>query len=277
LGDHEVTALANDHEALWALTRGGRLWRSASDGPWDPVAKVSGRQATCLCPSPSGILVGTSEAHLLRLVDDELRPVEPLEKAEGRDDWYTPWGGPPDVRSISRGDDGAIYVNVHVGGIVRSTDEGESWQPTIEIHSDVHQVLAPPGHPGMVLGACAEGLAKSTDGGGTWDFETDGLHAVYCRAVAVAEGTIYLSASLSHRGQRAALYRRSVDGGSFEKCSEGLPEWFEDNIDTGCVAATGSNVAFGTTDGSVFVSTDAGQTWELWAKDLPAVRCLAFG
>jgi hypothetical protein len=285
LVEHSVKALASEGEVRWAIIDGGSVWGSNSGSDWERVASVKRFRANCLCPTPSGLLVGTSEAHLLRLVvskpteswtNTRLTAADGFDTAEGRETWYTPWGGPPDVRSVSRSDDGTIYANVHVGGIVRSTDGGASWEPTIDIHSDVHQVLAPEGRPGLVLAACARGLAISEDHGDTWRFETDGLHADYCRAVAVGDGTLYLSASRSHRGNEAALYRRPVEGGRFEKCSGDLPEWFSRNIDTACVAANGSKVAFGTDDGSVFVSDDSGGTWEGWASGLPPVRCVAF-
>jgi hypothetical protein len=240
------------------------------------VVEVNDLRANCICPSSSGLLIGTSEAHLQRLAAGELEPVEGFDAAEGRDDWYTPWGGPPDVRSMSRAGDGSIYANVHVGGIVRSWDEGDSWEPTIDIDADIHQVLAPEGLDGLVVAACAMGLVGSDDGGGSWTFETDGLHAPYSRAVAVGNGMLYLSASLGPRGGRAAVYRIPIAGGSFEKCSEGLPEWFSSNIDTFSLASSGSEVAFGTDDGSLFVSGDSGSTWEAWATDLPPVRVVAF-
>jgi hypothetical protein len=240
------------------------------------VAGVERFRPNCLCPIPSGLLVGTSEAHLARVADGMVEPIDSFERTEGREHWYTPWGGPPDVRSMSRGDDGTIYANVHVGGVVRSRDDGASWEPTIDIHADVHQVLAPEGHRRLVVAACARGLAGSDDGGDTWIFETDGLHATYCRAVAVGDETLYLSASLGPRGGRAALYRIPITGGPFEKCSTGLPEWFPTNIDSSCLAAVGSTVAFGTDDGTVFGSEDSGGTWEAWAEGLPSVRCVAF-
>jgi hypothetical protein len=279
-----VDALASDADVWWALTDGRQLWRGAASGNWEPVGELRGLRANCLCASPNQVLVGTSEAHLARLethqpigspTDSRLAPVQAFDRTVGRDDWYTPWGGPPDVRSISRGADGSMYANVHVGGIVRSTDGGETWHPTIDIHSDVHEVLAPAGHPGVVLAACARGLARSADGGDTWEIEAEGLHSTYSRAVAAGDESVYLSASLGPRGGRACLYRRPLVGRSFEKCSEGLPEWFAGNIDTFCVAASGSEVAFGTEDGSVFVSTDTGRRWETWAENLPPVRCLA--
>jgi len=60
----------------------------------------------------------------------------------------------------------------------------------------------------------------------------------------------------------------------FERCAEGLPKWFDDNIDTACLAAAGSVVVFGTSDGQVFRSVDAGEHWELRIKGLPPVACV---
>ncbi|MFN8233199.1 MAG: hypothetical protein U0V56_06925, partial [Actinomycetota bacterium] len=63
------------------------------------------------------IHVGTSGARLLRLVGNALEPVEGFAAVAGREGWFTPWGGPPDTRSISEWDHD-VYVNVHVGGIL---------------------------------------------------------------------------------------------------------------------------------------------------------------
>ena len=52
------------------------------------------------------------------------------------------------------------------------------------------------------------------------------------------------------------------------------PQWFSDNIDTACLAASGAMVAFGTADGRVFWSFDAGATWDQAAKGLPEVHCI---
>ena len=61
----------------------------------------------------------------------------------------------------------------------------------------------------------------------------------------------------------------------FERCAHGLPEWFSDNVDTGCVAAQGDTVVIGTEDGCVFASADGGRRWETLAKGLAAVRAVA--
>jgi hypothetical protein len=276
LAGREVRALEPGGGGLWAIVDGKELWRSV-DGRWSAVAATGRRRATCLASTPAGLLVGTARAHLLSLERDRLMPVSGFDQAEGREAWYTPWGAPADVRSIDAGSAGAVYVNVHVGGVLRSTDRLATWRPLLDIEHDVHQVYLS-GHLGVVLVAAFDGFGVSRDGGETWTWENDGLHAHYCRAVAVAGDTVILSASAGHHGRRAALYRRSLQaGGVFERCTDGLPKWFSDNVDTGCVAARGDTVAIGTEDGTVYLSIDAGRRWESVAKGLAPVRAVALG
>jgi photosystem II stability/assembly factor-like uncharacterized protein len=225
------------------------------------------------------VLVGTREAHLLALTGAGAELVRGFEAAEGRDGWYTPWGGPPDTRSLSAAVDGATYVNVHVGGILRTDDGGRTWQPTIDVDADVHQVLAV-GEGGTVVAATAYGLAVSRDRGATWQFVTDGLHAGYARAVAVAGDWLLLSASTGPRTDRAAVYRRPLAAGEgvpFERCRDGLPEWFSANVDTGRLAADsdGSEVALASGDGTLYRSEDAGRTWDVAVTGLGRVNGLA--
>ena len=277
LAGRSITALAPDGHRTWALVDGTALWE-CRESAWMPRASIEGLPATCIAPTPAGPLVGTEQAHLARLTDAGPTRLESFETVEGRAGWYQPWGDPADVRSIAVARDGAIYVNVHVGGVARSRDGGTSWTPTIDIENDVHQVLAHPERADVVLVASAEGLGLSRDGGDTWQLATAGLHAHYLRAVAVAGDDVLVSASTGFRGRRAALYRRRLDGDPrFERCEAGLPKWFDDNIDTGCLAAAGPRVIFGTSDGRVFRSLDGGTTWNLALKGLPAVTCVTLG
>jgi hypothetical protein len=270
-----VSALGLDGPRIWALVDGSAIWEY--DGAaWMPRTAIEGPAATCVTPARDGVLIGTEQAHLFQLDDAGLTRVEAFETVDGRETWYTPWGDPADVRSIAIAGDGAIHVNVHVGGVARSRDGGVAWAPTVDIEQDVHQVLAHPSCSGVVLVASAEGFGVSRDGGDSWAFETAGLHAHYARAVAVADEWVLLSVSTGPRGRRAAIYRRPLDDGAhFERCRAGLPEWFDDNVDTGCLAAAGRRVVCGTADGRVYRSDDAGGCWELALKGLPAVRCVA--
>jgi hypothetical protein len=266
-GGPEITALGNGG---WVLAGGQTLSREGEDGRTAEV-RVEGPPGRCLLAEDDEVLVGTAEARLLHLEEGALRPVEAFDRAPGRDEWYTPWGGPPDVRSLSRAPDGTLYANVHVGGILRRDEDG-TFTPTIDIDADVHQVLA---HQDAVLAATARGLAESRDRGATWRFHTEGLHATYCRAVAVAGDHVLVSASTGPSGRRAAVYRRPFNSGAgFERCADGLPEWFDQNVDTHCLAAHGEAVAIGTGGGEVFLSLNEGRTWDRRARSLPPVTSL---
>jgi photosystem II stability/assembly factor-like uncharacterized protein len=265
-----VDAVVRDGPELWAIVDRSEIWH-APDAAWRHVATLQGLAATCLAMTDA-IHVGSSEARLFRLVGSTLEPVVAFDAVDGRDGWSTPWGGPPDTRSLSEwGPD--VYVNVHVGGILRSGDGGATWKPTIDVDADVHQVATA---EGLVLAACAGGLAVSRDRGATWSMRIDGLEAgaTYARAVAVCGDRVLLSTSAGPRGGRAVLHRAGLEGGAFERCGSGLPESFDENIDTGCLDALndGSCAAFGTADGRVFCSRDGGGSWEELASGLPPVQ-----
>jgi photosystem II stability/assembly factor-like uncharacterized protein len=272
----EVTALAaEDGPGFWALLEGRTLVRGDGDGPWQEVGALpETAEGTCLAATRGGLLVGTTGAGLWRWTAGGLMRVESFERMPGRDGWYTPWGDPPDTRSIAEDAGGPLYVNVHVGGVARSTDDGASWSPTIDVDADVHQVVAHETCPGYVFAAAAEGLWVSADGGDSWTTETEGLHARYCRAVALTEEAALVSASTGPGGRRAALYRLDLASRRFVRCRDGLPEWFTDNLDTHCLAASGRVVVLGTEDGVVHASTDGGRTFSVLAKGLPPVRAV---
>jgi hypothetical protein len=270
-----ITSLAIGHGDRWAAIDERRIIRRAN-GAWDEVARLETGRITCLLPVAPDPLVGSSEAHLYRLRSARLDRDEAFDRVDGRADWYTPWGGPPDTRSASTGPDGTLYVNVHVGGIVRSVDAGASWSPTLDIDADVHQVVAHPTRHGAVLAATAWGLARSTDGADSWTFLDEGLHHAYCRAVAVCGDTVLISASTGPRGGRAAVYR--LPGGAdgpFERCVSGLPEWFPGNIDTFWLVANQELAAFAAPDGAIYRSLDAGRTWEQVVSGMAEIRALA--
>jgi len=271
--EHEgraITHVALEGWELWAILDGREIVHTAGVDWWFSVSRLSGLQATCVADTRAGVIVGTSSAHLCRIAGEGVERLDSFERAPGRKEWFTPWGGPPDTRSLTEDGD-TVYVNVHVGGILRSHDHGESWQPTIEIEADVHQVTT--GH-GNVYAAGGAGLSVSGDKGTTWATSDEGLHASYCRAVAVCGDMILLTASTGPRGGRSAVYRGPIDASSFERCDGGLPGWFGHNIDTYCLDAKpdGSLAAFGTEDGRLFTSTDQGRSWSQLAKGLSEIR-----
>jgi hypothetical protein len=253
-----------------ALIAGDRHLYWHGDAGWYEIGHAPGLR--CAVDAPGGLVVGTEGAHLLRIGPTGLTRIEAFETMDGRDDWYTPWGGPPEVRSIACTADNVLLANVHVGGIARSDDSGRTWTPVIDIHFDVHQVRSIWGRSDLVVAAAAVGLCLSSDGGHTWRVRSEGLDATYCRAVAVPDEAILVSASEGPRGRHAAVYRTSIHGDTpFER----VTDWMDGNIDTGALDGYGTHAVFGTAAGEVWQSSDSGATWTRTHHGLPPITSLS--
>jgi hypothetical protein len=278
--NQSVRALAPDRGGgALAIVNGRSLRRRAPGGIWSEVATTELDLACCVAVGDI-IYVGTDDARVLRTgADGALEQLRGFDAVEGRETWYAGsavingqrMGPPLGIRSITATPDGAVLLaNVHVGGVPRSTDGGATWQPTIDVESDVHEVRAHPTRPGVVVAAAAIGLCISLDGGVTWDVEQSGLHASYCSAVAFADDDVFVSASIDHFATQGAIYRRRVDrSDSLVAVAGGLPEWTDGIVDTGCIATRGSAVALADRKGNLYVSADTGRSWSRRAAGLP--------
>jgi hypothetical protein len=280
LGAQSVRALASDGKGgALAIVNGRSLRQRAPDGVWSTIATTEMDLACCVAVGDT-IYVGTDDARVLRVdADGALEQLRGFDVVAGREDWYAGsavvngerMGPPLGIRSIAATADGAVlFANVHVGGIPRSTDGGVTWQPTVDVDSDVHEVRAHPQRPDLVMAAAAIGLCASHDGGVTWNVEQEGLHAPYCSAVAFAGDDVLVSASLDHFAAQGAIYRRRVDGqGTLVAVRDGLPAWTDGIVDTGCIATGGSAVAFADQAGNLYLSPDVGRSWSRRANGLP--------
>jgi photosystem II stability/assembly factor-like uncharacterized protein len=280
LRNQSVRALAPDGGGgALAIVNGHSLHRRAPGGVWRAIATTE-LDLACCAAVDDVIYVGTDDARVLRVgADGALEQLRGFDAVAGRETWYAGSAvidgqrvGPPlGIRSITATLDGAVLLaNVHVGGIPRSTDGGVTWQPTIDVDSDVHEVRAHPNRPGVVMAAAAIGLCASRDSGMTWDVEQEGLHASYCSAVAFAGDDVLVSASVDHFSARGAIYRRGVDGhDALVAVGEGLPAWTDGIVDSGCIGTGGSAVALVDRKGNLYVSTDTGRSWSRRASSLP--------
>jgi len=149
-------------------------------------------------------------------------------------------------------------------------DGGKTWQPTIDINSDVHEVRAHEGNPDIVAAASAIGLCISHNAGATWTIERDVLHASYCSAVAFSGDDILVSASTDHFAAQGRMYRRPIrPAGALESIEGGMPEWTIGIIDTGCIATNGSSIAVADKGGNLYRSDNFGRTWSCRDTGLP--------
>lgn len=267
IGGIKVNHLVANEDDWWALGGDGQIHHQG-----EAVAQIpDGAPGLCIQPTPETVWIGSSEGRLFGLEDGEVGEDEFFSTAPGREAWYTPWGAPADVRSMTIDADHTLYINVHVGGILRYDNTGIV--PTLDIDADVHQVAAHPTQKGAVFAATAYGLAQSHNGH-DFDFRTEGLHSSYCRAVAALEDRVLISASSGPRTRQGRLYAGDLWEGPLEPMTTGLPEWFDGNLNTHCIAAASDGVYIGY-GSTVWRSEDEGRSWTEALTGLPRITCLA--
>jgi hypothetical protein len=266
--------LPSSSPPVWGLLDAQRIVQLEEFGV-APLVRLPTATAQSLAAASGGnLVVGLQGAHLLTVSPDgTIGELSSFDGVEGRDAWMNPAGPTPDLRSLAVSSSGVWFASVHVGGVWRSKDQGQSWQNVIPAEADVHEVVT--GDTGRVAVAAGVGFGWSSDGGDTWQWTTDGLHSAYSRAVALDADTAFVTASTGPETTDGRLYRCHL-GDRLEACSGGLPETFPFNLDTGSVAASGGHVALGTRNGQVFRSSDGGSTWQLAAEGLRHVRVLRF-
>jgi hypothetical protein len=264
LADASISAVAVEGDSVWALVDGRDLYRVEDDRA-ELVARLDDRSGHCLAVHACCVWVGGTRARLWRLAGSRLEPLDSFQSAPTSAEWHTPWGGPPDVFSMAS-DGTYLYVGVHVGGIIRTTD-GSTWTPTIDLHVDVHQVATAP--DGTVWAATGmRGLAENHDHGTTWEFHTSGLHAVYALAVAPVTGGALVAVASGHAGRDGAVYRYDATG---IHRTDGLPAEPRGAIGPRQLAADGDVAVVAMPGGELYESRDAGAHWTRTRTGLPAV------
>ncbi len=281
LAGRGVRGLARDAAGrALALVDGQSLCCRTAPGAWTVLAQ-SDVSLACVLAVGARVYVGTDDARVLQLSDTGvLEPLASFDDVPGRSSWFAGgawvdgvWMGPPlGVRSLTATADGtALLANVHVGGIPRSGDGGATWHATIAVECDVHQVLAHPTDPDLVIAATARGLGVSRDRGQTWTIETAGLTAPYCSAVRFVGADVLVSASADHFAPDGGVYRRpSASLGALVPVHAGFPRATAGIVDTGCMDTHAATVAIADHGGNVYVSTDDGGTWAVRARGLSA-------
>jgi hypothetical protein len=296
IANQPVRGLAPDGRggALAIVGRHSLRWRAPS-GQWATIA-TSEFELSCCMALRDTIYVGTDDARMLRLSHGSAAlapgvlqpgvlapgvfdPIEGFDNVAGRDTWFAGSAiingervGPPlGIRSVAANSNGTIlFANVHVGGIPRSIDGGRTWQPTIDINSDVHEVRAHPADPGLVAAASAVGLCISRDAGATWTMQSEGLHAPHCSALAFSGDDIFVSAATDPFAAQGRIYRRPIrPEGHIVAVEDGMPAWTEGIVHSGCMATNGSTIVAVDRAGTLYLSTEFGRAWSRSSRELP--------
>ena len=257
LHGRDVGSIAVGATGLWALV-GKRELHHIDGSEARHVATIDKGSAVVVHAHREIVYVGGDRGMLWRLEGRRLEPVLSFQDAPSRNEWYTPWGGPPSIFSMAHdGDD--LYVSVHVGGIIASNDGGGTWRSTIDLHDDVHQVVVDPADGAMYAATGMRGLAESRDRGRSWRSHSAGLHGTYLLAVAVTSNGVLVGASSGPAARDGAVYL--FDGDHFHQV-DGLPHRLNGAVGPRRIVADGDHAALVDPDGAIHVSGDGGRTWQ---------------
>lgn len=189
---------------------------------------------------------------------------------ECRSGWHTPWGGPAAVRSFAKTPDGSVYADIHVGSIMRSADDGITWEPVVpELHEDVHQVATCPAAPEHVYADTAAAVYISHDRGNSWIHCSEDMNNRYGRAIAVHPGDpdcILATVSDGPHGENVhgELWHTDDGGKHWEHITHGFPGSTTGNIDTFHLAFDREGTAWAIVDKQLFAGYNDASRWGLY-------------
>ncbi|MHC4480447.1 MAG: WD40/YVTN/BNR-like repeat-containing protein [Planctomycetota bacterium] len=270
----DVVALA---DGTIALVDGGET-RRLHAGIGDSIESL-----LVLCEEPLRLLAGAEPPHIyhVRAEGSAARRDADFDALECRDQWHTPWGGPPAVRSLALTGDGWVYADIHVGSIMRSPDGGGSWEPvTPELHEDVHQVATCPAADERVYAQTARAFYVSEDRGDSWHHRARDLDQRYGRAVvAHPEDPDLVLATVSDGPHgddvHGQLYRSEDAGRNWTHVAAGFPASTTRNIDTFHVAFSPGGVAWGVVGRTLYVGRERASEWATFWEAPERIQMLA--
>jgi hypothetical protein len=271
LAGHIISALATEEDGTsLAVVDEHDIWRRDTRGEWSKVAATRLKLQSVASVSGTIFAGGADEATILRISSaGNVEYLADFDNVHGRSEWFA--GGPPlGVRGLAAtADSRVVFAAVHVGGIPRSTDQGQSWAPTIPILFDVHEVRAHPTNPNLIAAAAAVGLCVSRDKGINWRVHSEHLELTNSLAVSFLEDEALFSIQDGPFAKRSQIWRWKIDGERTEQVRDGLTEWLEGKVDTNWIAAGQHRAAVFDRGGNLWLSELGSTGWERIATGLP--------
>lgn len=260
-------------------TDGGRTWTRAG---------LDDRQVFSVAVSPAdgAVHAGTEPSALFRSDDGggTWRELAGLLDLPSQPTWSfppRPWTSHVRWIAPSPHDADTILVGIELGGLMRSTDGGETWQDHRPgAQRDVHSLAWHPREHGRAYEAGGGGAAWSEDGGDTWTPADDGRdrHYTWSAAVDPHDADLwYVSASrgpfAAHGGgdPQAHVYRRR--NGAWQALGGGLPDPLP--AMPYALVAAGDRLFAGLANGELWESHDQGDTWRRCELSAPLPRITA--
>lgn len=246
------------------------------------------------------IYIGTEPACLFVSQDGgkSFAPVHGFFDHPHRKEWM-PGGGGLGLHTIIQdsSDTKKIWVGISTGGVYKTTDGGENWSPSnkgivapflpdqeSEYGQCVHKFAQHPAKPETFYLQHHWGVYKSVDSGASWQNIGKSLPSDFGFGISVSAHEPYYVYVFPLKSDefrvcpdgKMAVYRATdADPGNWEKLDAGMPAdaAYETVLRDGlCTDSRGpAGVYFGTRNGKVWASQDAGESWRQIFDSLPAV------
>ncbi len=262
-----------DSDTLYAGLREGGVRRSSDAGRSWVDCELPVPDVFSLAVGADGAIYAGTEPSALYRSDDgggTWRELHALVELPSQPTWSfppRPWTSHVRWIAPSPHDADLLLVGIELGGLMRSTDGGESWDDHRPgAHRDVHSLAWHPTTRGRAYEAGGEGAAWSEDGGDMWQPADDGRDRHYTWSVAADPDdpdVWYVSASTgpfaAHGGgdPQARIYRHR--DGSWDVLGGGLPEPL--SAMPYALLATSERLFAGLADGQLWETRDRGETW----------------
>jgi len=286
--DKSVLYAGTNKAGMFRSRDGGKSWHDINEGllhktVWS-IAQDIHTGNLYVGASPASVFVSTDQG-------DTWKEFDALERLPETRGWTGPV--PPHVsrlKSLAFSNDSppVIYGAIEEGWAVRSVDGGETWeQIAAEIVPDAHDghsVVVIPDDPGVVIVGTGRGMFRSTNRGEDFEPVSQGLEKrryTPSPLVGHPDKPGYLLTAVTATGPGGwnrpeggdSGFARSEDGGlTWTVSTKGLPEPCI-SIPRGlAIAADDPDVCVaGMTDGTVWMSHDAGDSFTKVLDGLPPV------
>ena len=271
---------------LYVSKDSAKTWKESNQG-------ITEKHIFCLNYANRGgkikLYAGTEPARLF--VSDDLgetwREFSSLRSVPSVDQWDFP--APPNQAHLKNvvfdpKDEHTLYACIEQGALLRSRDEGVSWEELHGFHLDAHRLLIRPSDPNWFYVTGGDGLYHSKDAGKTWEHLTTKSDRIgYPDSLFMHpenENLMFMSGSRTSpfqwrkNGTADAGILRSYDAGrTWHELKNGLPNHLRGNIEAMLVEFWNGSVSFlaGTTDGEIFCSDDGGEHWTTAVAGIPPI------
>ena len=288
--------------AVWKTTDLGESWTHSSEGLTYGEGETPVKAGWTIQAANGSVYCGVEPAGLFRSDDggEAWRHVEGLRNHPSREHWQPGGGGLILHHIIPHPEDGKqLWVAISAGGVFHTADGGETWQPRNrgtrndympedqrypEYGQCVHSVAMAPGRTDLLYQQNHCGMYRSEDGGLSWRSIEAGLPSTFGFPAAVHPRdpkTLYLVPLNGDQAGRyvpdgkAAVWRTRDGGSTWRDFRKGLPQkdaYFgvlRQAMATDTMDSAG--IYFGTTSGTLYLSTDEGESWAPIAEHMPTI------